>query len=88
METLFEETFYKDLKKLKNKDLQRKIFDIIERVKKAHTISDIPNLKKLHHKKDYFRIRIGDFRLGLEIIEDKVIFVRLLHRKNIYRYFP
>ena len=88
MKILFEEAFYKDLKKINNKTLHRKIADIIKRVKNANTISDIPNIKKLHHKREYFRIRIGNYRLGLEMIGSTVVFVRILHRKDIYKYFP
>lgn len=88
MKILFEEAFYKDLKKINNKTLHRKIADIIKSVKNANTISDIPNIKKLYHKREYFRIRIGNYRLGLEMIGSTVVFVRILHRKDIYKYFP
>ncbi|MGA9351150.1 MAG: type II toxin-antitoxin system RelE/ParE family toxin [Anaerolineae bacterium] len=36
----------------------------------------------------FYRIRLGDYRIGIEVLEDKVILVRILHRKDIYRYFP
>ncbi|NPA92437.1 MAG: type II toxin-antitoxin system RelE/ParE family toxin, partial [Chloroflexi bacterium] len=36
----------------------------------------------------FYRIRLGDYRLGLEIEGDTVVFVRFLHRRDIYRYFP
>ncbi len=36
----------------------------------------------------YWRIKIGEYRLGLEKDGDKIILVRILHRKDIYRYFP
>ena len=54
----------------------------------ARDISEIPNLKKLKSDGDYYRIRIGDYRLGLIIENGTIIFVRLLHRSEIYRYFP
>jgi mRNA-degrading endonuclease RelE of RelBE toxin-antitoxin system len=31
---------------------------------------------------------LGDYRLGLVIEDDIVTLVRILHRKDIYRYFP
>jgi mRNA interferase RelE/StbE len=31
---------------------------------------------------------LGDYRIGIEVLEDEVIFVRMLHRRDIYRYFP
>ncbi len=36
----------------------------------------------------YYRIRFGDYRIGIKIEDDLVIFIRALHRKDIYRYFP
>jgi mRNA interferase RelE/StbE len=38
--------------------------------------------------REYFRIRIGDFRLGLKLEGDTLVFIRFLNRKDIYRYFP
>ncbi len=84
MKILFEDAFYKDLKKLNNKALHHKISEIIIRVKTANTIFEIPNIKKLRSYKNYFRIRIGDYRLGLEVVDDTVIFVRFLHHKVEY----
>ncbi|MBP1468695.1 type II toxin-antitoxin system RelE/ParE family toxin [Candidatus Chloroploca sp. M-50] len=36
----------------------------------------------------YYRIRIGDYRLGLFVEDDTITVVRFLHRRDIYRYFP
>jgi mRNA interferase RelE/StbE len=85
-----DETFFKDLDKLKNKLLHAKIDKIIEEIKTTSTLSEIKNLKKLStgKTKDYYRLRIADYRIGIRIIESKIIFVRILHRKDIYRYFP
>ena len=45
------------------------------------------NLKKLRRGKNFLRIRIGDYRIGLEIEGNTLIFVRILRRKEIYKYF-
>jgi mRNA-degrading endonuclease RelE of RelBE toxin-antitoxin system len=34
------------------------------------------------------RIRLGEYRLGFVFESGAVTFVRCLHRKEIYRYFP
>jgi mRNA interferase RelE/StbE len=36
----------------------------------------------------YYRMRLGDHRVGLSVQDDVVTFVRVLPRKDIYRYFP
>jgi mRNA interferase RelE/StbE len=35
-----------------------------------------------------YSIRIGDYRIGLALEKDTLVFVRCLHRKEIYRFFP
>ena len=90
MEILVDKTFFKDLDKINNKGLSTKIDKVIEDIKGASTLSEIKNLKKLSTGKtqDYFRIRIADYRVGIRVIESKIVFVRILHRKEIYRFFP
>jgi mRNA-degrading endonuclease RelE of RelBE toxin-antitoxin system len=36
----------------------------------------------------FFRIRIGEYRLGMLVEGEAVEIVRFLHRREIYRYFP
>ncbi|MCC5620529.1 type II toxin-antitoxin system RelE/ParE family toxin [Nostoc sp. CHAB 5715] len=33
-------------------------------------------------------MRVGDYRIGFTVAGDTITFVRVLHRKDIYRYFP
>jgi mRNA interferase RelE/StbE len=61
---------------------------MIEDIKHADNVSLINNIKKLKGYEKFYRIRIGDYRIGIEITEDYVILTRILHRKDIYRYFP
>ncbi len=44
-------------------------------------------LKKLKDAQDAYRLRIGDYRLGLLLREGAVILVRFLDRKDMYRHF-
>lgn len=68
--------------------LLNKIADCIEHVEKITFIGEIRNLKKLKGSNTYFRIRMGDYRIGLMIDQGTVTFVRFLHRRDIYNYFP
>lgn len=36
----------------------------------------------------HFRIRIGEYRIGVVITGNTIVFERFLHRKDIYKYFP
>jgi mRNA interferase RelE/StbE len=83
-----EKSFEKDFKKIRNKSIEKRVALCIENVIAAKNISAIKNIKALKGSDTHLRIRIGDYRIG--VIEDKkeVLFIRILHRKEIYRYFP
>jgi mRNA interferase RelE/StbE len=85
----FKKSFSRDLKKRANqKRLLEQVQEIIKEVENADNIYDIRNLKNLKSEGNYYRIKHGDYRIGLIIENDTVYFVRFLHRREIYRYFP
>jgi len=88
MNVEFKNSFVKDLKKIKEKQLQSQIRELIEKVESTENMTELENVKKLSGSDVYYRIRLGDYRVGLKIENDIVCFVRFLHRKDIYRYFP
>lgn len=89
MKTAFRKSFAPDLKKLKkNREVLGRIKDNIEEVEAAESLSQLPSLKKLSGRDDFYRIRVGDYRMGLVMRGETVEFVCCLHRREIYRYFP
>jgi len=84
----FRKTFEKDLRKLRDKALMGKIKTVIEAIEAAEALEAVAKLKKLKGEDGYFRVRIGDYRVGLYLEGDTVLFVRILHRREFYRYFP
>ena len=84
----FKSSFLKDLKRVQDSDLMARVRDIIERAEQAQNLYEIENIKKLRGGERYYRIRLGDYRIGLVLEGDIVVFVRFLHRSDIYRYFP
>ena len=88
MKVEFRESFLKDLRPVRDKTLRQRIKKIIESVEIAETTESIAGCKKLRGHQDYFRIRLGDYRFGLKIENEIVYFIRFLHRREIYRFFP
>ena len=80
--------FNKDISKLRDKKLISNLKSVLQTIEAAKTFSEIRNLKKMEGTTNYFRIRIGDYRLGIIIDRNTIHIVRFLHRKEIYRYFP
>jgi mRNA interferase RelE/StbE len=89
LKTEFKKSFAKDLKKRsQEKKLLTHVQEIIEAVEQVERLEEINNFKKITALGDYYRIRLGDYRIGLKIEQETVVFVRFLHRSEIYRYFP
>ncbi len=84
-----EKSFERDIAKIRDRELLGKLRTFISTVQVAGTLREIPNIKKIEGYKTYYRMKIGDYRLGMEAIsEDEVVLVRFLHRREVYRYFP
>jgi mRNA interferase RelE/StbE len=88
MEVKIDKSFQKDTRKIKDKALLNKIALVISQVQKAENIHQIKNLKKLKGSSENYRIKIGDYRLGIIISEYSIEFIRCLHRRDIYKFFP
>ncbi|MBK7966444.1 MAG: type II toxin-antitoxin system RelE/ParE family toxin [Bacteroidetes bacterium] len=84
----FKKSFLKDIKNLKNENLRKVILNCIVQVEASTSISQIKNLKKLSNSDNCFRIRIGDYRIGLKLEKETLTFVVFGHRKEFYNEFP
>jgi mRNA interferase RelE/StbE len=61
---------------------------LIVRIELAQSLNEIPQTKKLKGHKSAFRVRIADYRVGVFKEGNKIIFARIVHRKDIYTVFP
>lgn len=82
-------SFLKDLKALKSTPVFEQIKAIaFEEIPNVTDLQTIVNLKKLKGDDNAYRLRVGDYRIGFYFEGEIVTFARVLHRKDIYRYFP
>lgn len=88
MNVKFEARFAKDLRSIRDPKILNKIKEIIVACKLANSLSDINNIKKMQGYDCFYRIRLAEYRIGIEIVDENIIFTRFLHRKDIYKYFP
>ena len=88
MNTAFKTSFVRDLKKISNQRTLNQIYLAIDAAEKCQNIYDISGVKQIKGTKNHFRIRIGTYRIGLVLEDDKLYFVRYLPRKDIYKLFP
>ena len=86
---LYKKTFLKDLVKLPSYYREQVEKLVFKKIPELNNISEIPNIKKMKGYQDYYRIRIGDYRVGCKVAkEGRVIFYRVKSRSDIYKVFP
>jgi len=88
MEIAFTKIFSKQIDALRDEPLKLRLAQAVQNVMWANTLQDIVNLKKMKGHPTAYRIRIGDYRIGLFFEEGTVVFAYLAHRKDIYDRFP
>jgi len=59
----FEESFEKDLRKVKDKSLLKRVKKAINEVRSSKGLREIKGLEKLKSYKTFYRIRAGDYRI-------------------------
>ena len=89
MNVEFDHSFLKSLRKLKDVQLREKVEQLILSLEQTDSLSEISSVKRIVGFKSYYRVRIGDYRLGLEKLStDSVRLIVIAHRKDIYDLFP
>jgi len=84
----FRASFARDLRTIRDADLLARIQVAVEAVEQAEKLQDVPNLIRMQGGGTYYRLRVGDYRLGLSVTDNIVAFVRCLNRSEIYKNFP
>lgn len=70
----------KDLKSI-NEPFKTKLHDKILELKNFPNLS---NIKKLTNFEPAYRLRVGDYRILFDIVDEVIIIGRVLHRQNSY----
>ena len=84
----FEKSFLKDIKKLNDTIIASKLKTIIKKFEEIDSMNNLQNIKKLKGHSLYYRLKIGNYRLGFKVEGNQIEIIRFLHRKDIYRLFP
>jgi mRNA interferase RelE/StbE len=88
MKVSFTKDFVKQLKEIRDKKLAASIQESIQNAEQAKSPWEIKSIKKLKGHKTAYRIRCGNFRVGIFIEKDEVLFAAIGARKDIYKKFP
>jgi mRNA-degrading endonuclease RelE of RelBE toxin-antitoxin system len=88
MEVIYLESLKKDLKKIRDKKLLISLSKVLINLEENDNLFKVSSVKKLSAHPEAFRIRIGDYRLGIYYSEDKIEIARFLKRSDVYKVFP
>jgi len=89
MNVVFDKSFNKSIDKIRDIKVKERIIKIIISVENADNVEIIPQVKKMRGWQNYYRIKFGDYRIGIELETNNTIrFIIAAHRKDIYRNFP
>ena len=80
--------FTRDLRRIRSSELRQRLLRKIEELEAASDITEVRGVVKMTGEGTYYRIRIGDYRLGLAVDGDEATLLRFLHRREIYQFFP
>ena len=89
MKILYSKAFGKDLETIAHgPGIRKRLLALIKELKKTESLVQLQGVKKIEGYENFYRLRIGDYRLGIKLSGDTVKMIRFLHRKDIYRRFP
>jgi len=89
MQLKFKKRFLKQLR-----DLPGDIRSVIEEfvftdLPRYNSLADAGIIEKMQGYDGYYKARFGSYRVGMKLESDGTLVVRLvMHRKEIYRFFP
>jgi len=85
----FDKGFAKSLKKEINPVLKKRVKEFINNAEKATDIHELPSVKKMKGYSDFYRYRVGKYRIGFRKIDNHTIsLIIVAKRSTIYQRFP
>ena len=68
--------------------MRRRLDQVIQELIEADNITEVTGVSRLRAEGQHYRIRIGDYRLGISMDGETAVLRRFMPRGEIYRYFP
>jgi mRNA interferase RelE/StbE len=89
MKLLYGKRFSKDLDAIRHEaKVKKNLLELIEQIKETDSLANLKGVRKIEGYQNYFRIKVGNYRLGIKLTKKRIELIRFLHRKEIYRRFP
>ena len=88
VEVLYQKKFLKDLSNIPSRyrsEIEHFVFDVLPH---TNSLAELNKFEKMTGYENYCKARFGHYRLGVFFKDNRLELQRVLHRKEIYRYFP
>ncbi|GDX52840.1 hypothetical protein LBMAG27_18870 [Bacteroidota bacterium] len=80
--------FLREVEKIKSAELIDEILFVLEEIEQAKNTNEITGLKLFTTHIGYGRIRVNDYRIGIQVSAGAITLKTVLHRSVVYKYFP
>jgi mRNA interferase RelE/StbE len=88
LNVLYRKKFLKELAALPSKYRIKIEHFVFTELVSVSSSSACAKMEKMKGYNDFYKVRFGNYRLGLKFENNKLICERVLHRRDIYKYFP
>ena len=88
MKIEYRKKFLKELSKLPNEYAETIETFVFEELPACKSLEEAGKIEKMKGYKQYFKVRFGNYRVGIRREEDGIIIETVRHRKEIYKFFP
>ena len=89
MKLLYAKRFSKDINSIQNDaEIKKNLLELIDKIKRIESLAELNSVRKMEGYSNYYRIKLGEYRLGVKLEKSELELIRFLHRKDIYRNSP
>jgi len=85
----YEKRFLKELFKLKDKKVKEEVEKFVfNELPLFNSLSDAQKIEKMSGYKEYYKVRFGNYRVGIKKENELIVIKTIKHRREIYKFFP
>ena len=81
--------YERDIRRTRNRDILRRVDSAIADLGVADSIGEVRNIERVRSARgQHYRIRVGNYRIGVTVVRGMAILSKFGHRRDFYRRFP
>lgn len=82
-------SFDKDIRSIRDKFVLKRLKEVLNDLEASESLQSCSlDIIQLSNAFGYYRLRVGDYRLGFKLVESRLELMHFRHRKEFYRVFP